>query len=431
MDYVSIKRITCAALCALSFGMPTLSGAEEDPTASELGIMKGFVKPEGMQVNAANWNVYPLNRWSFQNVRRILPTAPLKTDPERTVPFVENRQNLTDISVELPDGTTKTSTEIFESWQTDSIVVLHNGELIYERYWNGMTPQSPHYLASVSKSFIGTVAAMLVDRGVLDRDATVETYVPELAGSGFADATVGQILDMTAGTDWDESPAAFADASSPARQYFAAAGALVMPGEESLGVANFLPSVSQARPHGDVFVYNSPQTDVAGWIVANASGRSVLDNVQEMIWSKLGPECEAYYLLDGAGNPFATGGMNICARDMARFGQMMLNEGHFGGQRIVPDNVVKQITKLGSREAFAAGPRASTYPDGAYRDFWWITNDEDGAYLAKGVFGQLIYINPSRQVVIARHASEEEASNSQRTIEVETTFAAISRFLDK
>ncbi|MEL6206369.1 MAG: serine hydrolase [Pseudomonadota bacterium] len=404
---------------------------ETAPTAADLGLMQGYLRDESRQVTGSNWNSAPYNRWAFRNVRRILPTVPLRTDPALTIPFTEARQNLANLSVELPDGSTRTVTDIFEAWQTDSIVVLHNGVLVYERYWNGMTASSPHWLASVSKSYIGTVAAILVDRGVIDRDATVASYVPELAESGFGDATVGQILDMTAGTAWDESPAAFADPNSPARQYFTAAGVLLTPGEISVGVANFLPTLVQDRPHGEVFVYNSPQTDVAGWIVANATGRSVAGNVQDFIWSKLGTECEGYYMVDGIGNAFATGGMNICARDMARFGQMMLNGGHFGGQRIVPDNVVTQITTLGDTEAFARGPRADVFPGGAYRDFWWITNDEDGVYQARGVHGQLISINPRRQVVIARHASEVEASNSQRDVEVGAAFAAIARYLDE
>ncbi|MEO1679622.1 MAG: serine hydrolase [Pseudomonadota bacterium] len=423
-------RPTLAAFILASLGVASAMAQETAPTAADLGLMQGYLRDESRQVTGSNWNSAPYNRWAFRNVRRILPTVPLRTDPALTIPFTEARQNLANLPVELPDGSTRTVTDIFEAWQTDSIVVLHNGVLVYERYWNGMTASSPHWLASVSKSYIGTVAAILVDRGVIDRDATVASYVPELAESGFGDATVGQILDMTAGTAWDESPAAFADPASPARQYFTAAGVLLTPGEISVGVANFLPTLVQDRPHGEVFVYNSPQTDVAGWIVANATGRSVAENVQDFIWSKLGTECEGYYMVDGIGNAFATGGMNICARDMARFGQMMLNGGHFGGQRIVPDNVVTQITTLGDTEAFARGPRADVFPGGAYRDFWWITNDEDGVYQARGVHGQLISINPRRQVVIARHASEVEASNSQRDAEVGAAFAAIARYLD-
>ncbi|MDA7949125.1 MAG: beta-lactamase family protein [Hyphomicrobiaceae bacterium] len=427
-----IKFATAAATAAVGILLAATPPAKSaDPTASDLGIMQGFVPPKDKFVDSSNWNVYPLNRWSFQHMRRYMPTAPMSMNPATVVPFEKTPRDLGDIKVKLGKSEARTVTDIMESWQTDSLVVLHNGVLVYERYWNGMTSKQPHWVASVSKSYIGTAAAMLIERGVLDREATVASYVPELADSGFGKATVGQILDMTAGTDWDESPPAWADPNSPARQYGAATGSLIKPGEPSIGVSGFLPTIKQSRPHGEIFVYNSPQVDVMGWILTNVTGLSLDKLIDREIWSKLGTECEAYYMLDGRGQPFATGGLSICARDMARFGQMMLNGGHLNGQRIVPDNVIKKIRTLGSTEAFAKGPRASTYPKGAYRDYWWITNDDDGAYLAKGVFGQLIYINPRARVVIARHGSEKEPSSAQRNHEVETAFQAVADYLSK
>jgi CubicO group peptidase (beta-lactamase class C family) len=417
-----------ALIASISLAKTTATAVE--PTAAELGIMEGFAPPKDKSVDATNWLVYPLNRWAYQNVRRFMPTAKLESDPRNVVPFEEDRRNLDDVKVKLKGGT-RTFNQILEKWQTDSILVLHNGTLVYERYWNGMTAAKPHAVFSVSKSYIGTVAAMLVERGGLDRDRKIKTYVPELAKSGFADATVGEILDMTAGTFWDESPAAMVDPESPARKYGAASGSMIMPGVISVGVAGFLPAIKQDRPHGEMFVYNSPQVDVMGWVIQNVTGRPLIENINAEIWSKLGAECDAYYMLDGRGIAWATGGINACARDMARFGQMMLNGGHLNGRRIVPDSVVKKIRTLGSTEAFAKGPRASTYPKGAYRDYWWITNDRDGAYLAKGVFGQLIYINPRARVVIARHASEKETSNAQKNIEVEGAFQAVADFLSK
>lgn len=425
------RRLAAILAAAALVATPVVPAAAADPTAADLGLMDGFRAPEGKFVDATNWIVSPLNRWGFQHVRRFMPTARLPNDPRAVIPFAENRQNLDAVPVDLGNGDVRGVRDIMEAWQTDSIVVLHNGTLVYERYWNGMTPIQPHWVASVSKSYIGTLGAMMVERGALDRDRTVESYVPDLAGSGFADATVGEILDMTAGTSWDESPEELADPDSPARQYGAASGSLIIPGIRSVGVAGFLPTVPQDRSHGEIFVYNSPQVDVMGWIIANVTGRSLVDNINLEIWSKLGTECDAYYMLDGAGAPWATGGINACARDMARFGQMMLNGGHFGGRRIVPDSVVRKIRTLGDPDAFARGPRASTYRGGAYRDYWWITNNPDGAYLAKGVFGQLIYINPRARVVITRHASEQEASNAQKTIEVETAFQAIADHLSR
>ena len=428
------KRLSRPVLAFL-FAMSLLSylpkANAHDSTAANLKLMQIFDPPEGQFVDATNWIEYPLNRWSFQNVRRFMPTAPLYRNLANFTPFVENRQNLDGVLVKLNRNEARTFNQIMDAWQTDSIVVLHNGKLVYERYWNGMTPTKPHAVFSVSKSYIGTLAAMLIERGDLKRDRTIASYVPELAKSGFAEATLGEILDMTAGTAWDESPAAIADTKSLVRQYGAATGSIQQLGVRGVGVAGFLPTIKKDRPHGDVFVYNSPQVDVMGWVIANATGRSLVDNINAEIWSKLGTEADAYYMLDSRGVPWATGGINASARDMARFGQMMLNGGHFGGRQIVPNSVIKKILTFGNTETFAKGPSASTYPKGAYRDFWWITNNDDGAYLAKGIFGQLIYINPRAQVVIARHASEEAASNTKRTIEVETAFQAVADYLSR
>jgi len=417
------------ATAIVSCVVPTVFA--ESPTAADLGLMEGYNPPDDKLVDATNWVNYPLNRWGFLNIRRILPTEKLQSNPSTMIPFVEDKQNLDQVAVDLGSGNVRTFKAIIDAWQTDSIVVLHNGRLVYERYWNGMTASQPHWVASVSKSYIGTLGAMLVEREVLDRNGLISSYVPELAGSGFKDATVGQMLDMTAGTAWDESPEAFADSNSPARQYAAASGSIVIPEVRSVGVAGFLPTIEQDRPHGEMFLYNTPQVDVMGWVIENVTGRSLVENINSEIWSKLGAECDASYILDARGVPWATGGISACARDLARFGQMMLNGGHFGGQQIVPDSVVRKIRTQGDAKAFAKGPRASTYPQGAYRDYWWITNNPDGAYLAKGVFGQLIYINPKARVVIVRHASEKEASNSQKTVEVESAFQAIANYLSK
>ena len=427
---VDAMRNLQTSLAAVLFATAAIGGSvtvfAEEPSASELGLMRGFAPSKETFVDATNWTIYPFNRWGFQNVRRFHPTAALPNDPRAVIPLETASQNLDQLPVELPGGETRAVRAIMESWQTDAIVVLHEGKLVYERYWNGMSPTQPHWIASVSKSFIGTYAAMLVDRGVLDQERTIESYVPELAESGFKGATIRQLLDMTAGTAWDESPEQLADAKSPARLYGAASGIWMIPGVRSTGVAGFLPTIGSSRAHGESFVYNSPQVDVLGWAVTNVTKKPLDRSVGEEIWAKLGTECEGYYFLDGGGAPSATGGMVICARDMARFGQMILNGGHFGGRQIVPDSVITKIQTLGDKAAFAKGSHADVYPNGAYRDFWWLTNDDDGAFMAKGIFGQYIYVNPRRQVVIARQASEKLSADKRRFAEVETAFKTIA-----
>ena len=410
-------------LCGSSFAR----AQDSVPSAAELELMKGFPPPEDKRVDATNWLVSPFNRWSYQNVRRVLPTSPLSNGEGPVVPWPTNLQNLDTLSVEgsvsLPS--------LMETYLTDAIVVIHRGQLVYERYWNGMTPQSPHWMASTSKSVIGTAAAVLVDRGALDRDALVKDILPELAESGFGEATVGQILDMSAGTAWDESMEELVNPDSPARKYATASGTWRVKGVESDGVYAFLPTIKKEREHGDSFVYNSPQTDVAGWLVGRVTGKSVERNVSDEFWSFLGAESPAYYLLDSTGQAWTTGGLSIAARDLARFGQLMLNEGQWNGRRIFPSTVVTDIRNNGDTKAFAKGSHADLYPKGAYRNFWWIKGNDDGVFMAKGIFGQYVYINPAKQTVIVRFASEKVSADRERMKRVESAIDVIANHLEK
>jgi len=407
-------------------GSPFAFAQDSVPSAAELELMKGYPPPADKRVDATNWLLSPFNRWSYQNIRRVLPTAPLNNGIGPAVPWPTDLRNLDELLVEE----SVSLTSLMETYLTDAIVVIHRGELVYERYWNGMTPQSPHWLASVSKSVIGTAAAVLVDRGTLDRNVLVKQIIPELAESGFGDATVGQVLDMSAGTAWDESMEAFLDPESPARKYAAAAGTWQTPGVESEGVASFLPTIEKEREHGKSFVYNSPQTDLGGWIVSRVTGKSVERNVSDEFWSALGAESPAYYLLDSAGQAWPTGGLSVSARDLARFGQLMLNEGQWNGRRIFPATVVTDIRNNGDAEAFAKGSHADLYPTGSYRNFWWVKGNADGVYMAKGVFGQYIYINPAKQTVIVRFASEKVSADRDRMKRVESAFDVIANHLE-
>jgi CubicO group peptidase (beta-lactamase class C family) len=402
-----------------------------EPTAEELGIMKGFPPPKDKMVDATNWTMYPLNRWGFQNVQRFLPTAMLSESHGGVVPWKKNLKNLDQLKIKTLDKMKFEVRSLMEMYNTDALVVVQGGKLVYERYWNGMTAHSQHWLASTSKSVIGTAAAILLDRGVLDREKLVKAYIPELADSGFAEATVGQLLDMTAGTAWDESMEELVNPKSFARQYGAAAGSWKIKGVDSDGVFAFLPSVEQDREHGKSFMYNSPQVDVLGWILTRATGKPLERIVSDEFWSFLGAESPAYYFLDTAGFAWATGGLCTTARDLARFGLLMLQDGQIHNRRIFPETVVTDIRRNGDTKAFSIGSHADLYPGGAYRNYWWIKNDDDGAYLAKGIYGQYIYINPKKDVVIVRFASEKVSADRERMKRIEASFKAIATYLSE
>lgn len=155
---------------------------------------------------------------------------------------------------------------------------------------------------------------------------------------------------------------------------------------------------------------------------------SIGQNLQERIWSKLGAEKDAYFTIDSTGTEFAGGGLNATLRDMARFGEMMRLNGRFNGQQIVPTKVVDDIRHGGSRAAFAkAGYK--TLPNWSYRDMWWVSNNEHGAFSARGVHGQAIYVDPKAEMVIARFASHPVAGNPGNDPTSLPAYHALAKYL--
>jgi CubicO group peptidase (beta-lactamase class C family) len=292
---------------------------------------------------------------------------------------------------------------------TDGIVVLHQGHIVYERYFGALQPAGQHIVMSVTKSLIGTIAAMLIDEGALDETAPVSRYVPELGRSAFGDARICDLLDMTSALQYSEN---YADPSADFWAY-ARAGGFLPRATGDAGPATFyefLQTVGKDGEHGKTFTYKTVNTDALGWVIHRVTGKAVGENLSERIWQPIGAEQDAYFTIDTAGIEFAGAGLNASLRDLARFGEMMRLEGAFHGQQIVPKAVVDRIRQGGSREKFAKAGYL-TCPGWSYRNMWWVSHNEHGVYTARGIHGQAIYIDPSAQMVIARFASFPRAAN--------------------
>ena len=148
-----------------------------------------------------------------------------------------------------------------------------------------------------------------------------------------------------------------------------------------------------------------------GWIISRVTGKSIPELLSERIWKPLGTHFDGYYQVDGAGIAFAGGGFSANLRDMAMFGEMVRNKGYFNKSQVLPKELVEDIMKGGNQEAF----RKSAYrslENWSYRDMWWITHNENGAFAARGVHGQTIYIDPAAEMTIVRFSSHPEAKNS-------------------
>jgi CubicO group peptidase (beta-lactamase class C family) len=292
---------------------------------------------------------------------------------------------------------------------TDGILVLHKGRIIYERYFGVLTPASQHIAFSVTKSFVATIAVSLISEGILDENATVGKYLPELKNGGFGDATIRQLLDMTTGIKYSER---YDDPNSPVWELSRANGFLPRPPgyQGFLTAYDYLKSLGKDRPHGERFEYKTVNTDVLGWVISRVTGKSVSELLRARFWTQLGMEQDGYFLADSIGVEFAGGGLNLTLRDMARFGEMIRLGGRFNGKQIVPAAAIEDIRRGASKDQFAlAGYQ--TLPGWSYRDMWWISHNEHGAFTARGIHGQALYIDPKAEMVIARFASHPMGGN--------------------
>jgi len=174
--------------------------------------------------------------------------------------------------------------------------------------------------------------------------------------------------------------------------------------------------------------YKTVNTDTLGWLINRVTGTSLTEVLSDYIWSRLGMEQDAFFSVDSIGTPFAGGGLNAGLRDMARFGQVMLDGGRFQGQQIIPGQVINRIREGGSKEAFKTAAYA-TMPGWSYRSMWWISHNTHAAFMGRGVHGQSLYIDPKAQMVIARFASNPVAGNAHNDPFTLPAYHALARHL--
>ena len=410
---------------------PFPSAAETDPV--KMGWMVGSPPPPDKLISFDDGEVYqfPKTRWSFCNFRRMGPTTAVSRGLGQASPLLRTELAELDNVEFTPLGSTQTMTwgQAYDANYTDGVVVLHRGKIVYERYSGVMKPEGQHIAMSVTKSFFGLIGQMLVAEGVLDESALVTRYVPELQNSAFADATIRQVLDMRTGLKYSEN---YADPQAEIWMHARAGGVLPRPPQYAgpQTFYEFLQTVQKEGQHGGNFAYKTVNTDVIGWVIRRVTGLSIGEVLSQRIWSKLGMEQDAYFTVDSAGNEFAGGGLSAGLRDMARFGEMLRNEGTCEGQPIIPPAVIHDIRFKGDASAFPV-QNFPTLDGWAYRNMWWVSNNAHGAYSARGIHGQAIYIDPTAEMVIARFGSHPLAANTNFDPTSLPAYHAVAQFLLK
>ena len=383
-------------------------------TARDLGLMQGSPPPDDKRVTIENFLQPPYNRWSLQHLREIVPTRGVA--PGRTVAALEHRPiDLGPLQVEFPDGRTVTVDDWLESAYTDGFIVLHRGEIVYERYFNDQAPATQHLMFSVTKSFTGTLLLMLMEQGRVDGDAMVASYLPELAKTAFGDATVQQMLDMTNSIHYVE------DYYNPDAHITGFLASMLPQGEGLYSNLQTLTQKHEKFAHGDAFHYVTPDPEVLGWIIRRVTGGNLADALHEMIWAPMGAEHEGYFWLDFHGVEMAGGGLAITLRDAARFGQMILQDGAYNGRQVISRDIAGRIKAKRNADKFGLYYDDPWYGQVAdsYHDQWWGYAGVN-AVAALGIHGQFIYINSDAEVVIAKHTSDPDAESER--VDSETAF---------
>jgi CubicO group peptidase (beta-lactamase class C family) len=412
---------------AAAAGQPAPTAAETDPQT--LGWMKGFPPPPDRTIAFQNgsFRSFPELRWAWSNLRQLVPTVNVwrGEGPASALPR-EERDIGSSASVGM-NGRPMTFARMLEETYADGIVVLHKGKLIYERYFGALKPHKPHVAMSVTKSFTGTLAGILVAEGKIDPQAMVLDYVPELKTSAFGDARVREVMDMTTGLEYTE---VYTDKNSHVWGLRRSAGlAPVEPGYEGpTTMFDFLCAQRKQGDHGNAFAYKTANTEVLAWICQRASGATLSDLLCERIWTPMGAEQDAHYSVDRIGAEHGGSGLSTTLRDLARFGETMRNHGRFNGRQIVPASVVEDIVRGGDPEKFKRAGYP-TLPGASYRNQWWVTHNKHGAYMARGIHGQGIYIDPKAEMVIARYASHPVAGNVGNDALTLPAYAALARDL--
>lgn len=365
-------------------------------------------------ITLANWREPPFHTWSFANVSELVPTAMISTGTEDEGDNPDTGP-LEGMMLTCPDGTQTSATDHLARSHGDCFVAMRDGNILAE--WNaphGSTVR-PHLIFSISKSVTGMLAGIAVGDGKLDPAALVSRYVDVPAGSAYETATVRDLLDMTVSLDFVED---YLDHEGDFDRYRRS----MLWNPERLGtkpesMESVLVSLPRLPgPHGKVFAYASPNTDMLGIVIERATGIRLHDYLSDRLWHPMGARGPAYVSVDRVGAARAAGGMCVTARDLARLGQLVLDGGRRGGRQIIPAEWVDDMRRNGDRQAWIDGSFATSFPHGRYRSCWYQIGSERDHFAGEGIHGQRLLVDPVSRVVIVKFSTVPLPSDEAATM---------------
>ncbi|MEM9335599.1 MAG: serine hydrolase [Pseudomonadota bacterium] len=389
-----MKALLYSALCSAIALLSVPHANADAPTIDPADDHKYFGAPEAVLTWSPEQQVA-----GYRNSDRIFWTRSIPAgDSVLALPYA--RMDLDDVEIRLGDST-MTVGEYFQRQSVAGLLVIRDGEILYERYGLGNDENSKWISYSVSKSVVSMlVGAAIKDGYIRDIDEKVTDYLPRLKGSSYDKTTIGNLLQMASGVAWNE------DYADPESDISTATW-------ETVALYDFLRNKPRSAKPGVRFNYNTAETNLAGTLLRSAVGNNLSTYLSEKIWRPFGMESDATWnLSEPGGGEFGGCCINATLRDYGRIGLFALADGRLSdGTDVLPPNWMRDSTT------------PSKGYDG-YGYFWWL--DGPSVFSASGIFGQGIYIDRAHKVVIAIHSARPVASNNRDWAWQDALYAAIT-----
>ncbi|HUV20626.1 MAG TPA: serine hydrolase [Gammaproteobacteria bacterium] len=359
------------------------------------------------ELNLSNWRLPGNSRWAFHHVREIIASEEIARGDAVDRLDSEIDPAVAALTLAGLGGADWSLQRWLDESSSDALLVAHRGKLVHEWYADEAIEENPFILFSVSKSMTATLAGVLVEQGLLDTSKGLVDYIPELAASGYCDASVQQLLDMVVSIDFNEDYLAtsgnYLDYRTATAWHPCAVDAI------DQNLHDFLCSLGRGNgAHGVRYEYKSPNSDLLGWVLERASGVRLASLFSRYLWQPMGAEANAYITVDRKGNPRAAGGLCARPRDLLRFAELVRNRGYANGRQVIPQSWIEDCSDGGSLETWRVGESSKEFPAGSYRNKWYQTGNEHRVMLAIGIHSQWIYINPVTEVTVVKLSSQDE-----------------------
>lgn len=388
--------LALAVLVGCASGTGSVASATSGSTAAQPAALPAYV-PTTPAAKAVHAELRPAAQaegmlflkgeakiYAFRNQHQIAPTR-LVRGSATPLDLPLALQDFEDLAIVLGERSLSLD-EYMAQQQTAGILVVKDGQVVFERYGLGNDANSRWVSFSVAKSLVSLLYGAALQDGLINSlDDPVTDYLPPLKNSAYSETSLHHLLQMASGVQWNED---YADPQSD----------VASADYRTLALYEHLRDKARTAPPGERFNYNTAETNLAGTLLRSAIGNNLSNYLQNKIWQPFGMSSDAYWLLtEPGGGEFGGCCINATLRDYARIGLFALADGVLAdGTRVLPEGWMAQ----------------STAPSKGYEGygyFWWLT--QGAAYRASGIFGQSIYINPEQNLVIAVHSAHDAADS--------------------